>query len=217
MTSANRLKNRGCRAFTLIELLVVVAIIAVLMAILLPALSSAREQAKAVKCLSNLKQIGNVVFTYTNEYDGYIPMVYTGLIWSEANTSTNLIYHPWLQRATSFTAMRSLVLCPSYRRLMDDRVGNYGISTSQFAAPTWSYPYRKITNLRNPAGTIWGVDVYYEGTNVNDSRQYVISPNNMNVHYRHMGKYNALWADGHAEPRTDILPTNSSAGIWTGQ
>lgn len=56
------------RAFTLIELLVVVAIIAMLVSILLPSLSGARDHAKRVKCQSNLRNIGNAVHYYFDEY-----------------------------------------------------------------------------------------------------------------------------------------------------
>jgi prepilin-type N-terminal cleavage/methylation domain-containing protein/prepilin-type processing-associated H-X9-DG protein len=59
------------RGFTLVELLVVIAIIALLMSILMPALSRARKQAKDVLCQSRLKQWGAIFAMYTGEHDGY--------------------------------------------------------------------------------------------------------------------------------------------------
>lgn len=60
----------GAAAFTLIELLVVIAMIAILAALLMPGLRSAREKAKSMQCVSNLRQIGVAAKIYTTEHDG---------------------------------------------------------------------------------------------------------------------------------------------------
>jgi prepilin-type N-terminal cleavage/methylation domain-containing protein/prepilin-type processing-associated H-X9-DG protein len=62
-------------AFTLVELLVVIGIIAILVAILLPTLSRARENANRIACMSNLRQVANAFFMYTGENTGWFPCV----------------------------------------------------------------------------------------------------------------------------------------------
>jgi prepilin-type N-terminal cleavage/methylation domain-containing protein len=75
------------KGFTLIELLVVISIIALLLAILLPALNRVKEQAKQTRCLANLKQIGLAMHAYAGDYDYLLPRaelrpgigIYTGI------------------------------------------------------------------------------------------------------------------------------------------
>jgi prepilin-type processing-associated H-X9-DG protein/prepilin-type N-terminal cleavage/methylation domain-containing protein len=71
--------TRRFRAFTLIELLVVIGIIAILVAILLPTLQRARQQAQAVVCQSNIRQIGQSVFLYAGAHHGTLPDIYESI------------------------------------------------------------------------------------------------------------------------------------------
>lgn len=81
---SNKRRDRG---FTLIELLVVIAIIALLLAILMPALQRVKDQAKATRCLANLKQIGLAMQAYAGDWDYKVPRaelrpgvaIYTGI------------------------------------------------------------------------------------------------------------------------------------------
>ncbi|MFZ2658663.1 MAG: prepilin-type N-terminal cleavage/methylation domain-containing protein, partial [Victivallales bacterium] len=77
-----KLRIKAQKAFTLIELLVVIAIIAILAAMLLPALKAAKDTAKKASCLSNLKQVGSVLYFYMGDYDSFFPAKgYGNLSW----------------------------------------------------------------------------------------------------------------------------------------
>ena len=73
-----RYYKRYPRTFTLIELLVVIAIIAILAALLLPSLTAAREMARKINCLNNMKQLGLGIVSYADSNNGYVPDGYLG-------------------------------------------------------------------------------------------------------------------------------------------
>ena len=124
---------RGCatrkKAFTLIELLVVVSIIALLVSILLPALSRAREQAKAVLCLSNMRQAQLALMYYLDENDHYFP---------QCDTMKEKQWHEVFAAADyEFAGNR----CPCSR--------NTGVSTDLI---TYAYNQALGSNLARPWG-----------------------------------------------------------------
>ncbi|MEM1353398.1 MAG: prepilin-type N-terminal cleavage/methylation domain-containing protein [Planctomycetota bacterium] len=85
--------NRKARAFTLIELLVVISIIALLIAILLPVLGSARESGRNAQCLSNLKQWGVALEVFKGENDGLLPKAQHEVGGSAKDDSSPLMWY----------------------------------------------------------------------------------------------------------------------------
>jgi prepilin-type N-terminal cleavage/methylation domain-containing protein len=99
--------NKNKRYFTLIELLVVIAIIAILAAMLLPALNSARDTAKSISCLSNLKQFGTGFNMYMIDYDSRFPNYGT----STAGSCWDVMLYPYVGHSASGTS--NIYHCPA--------------------------------------------------------------------------------------------------------
>ncbi|HEY7115333.1 MAG TPA: type II secretion system protein [Tepidisphaeraceae bacterium] len=115
----NRSPSRRFVGFTLVELLVVIGVIALLISILMPALSKARKQALKTNCMSNLRSIGQALQIYAGENKGKLPATYGGGNWLwDLPIETR-------DRIISSGCLRKVLYCPSYPEQDVDGLWNF--------------------------------------------------------------------------------------------
>jgi len=104
------LAGRGRGAFTLIELLVVIAIIAILAALLLPALSRAKQWSIRTQCASNLRQIGLGMTMYADDSNGLYPESGGLIPWGQTDPATH--EQSWMEQIVFYTKATNIFRCP---------------------------------------------------------------------------------------------------------
>jgi len=206
----------GKQAFTLIELLVVIAIIAIIAAILFPVFSQTRERARAISCMSNMKQSGTALMLYVQDYDETYPINVYLANDSVNNPCTMTVY----QALYPYQKNLQIWICPSDPDPMDLALAINLIGLPRQCAPELvkrshtengalidngdpnplygSQPDHKVKTLAQidyPADT----NAFSDGTNTlpGGTANYTVFDHP--IQPRHQESVNANWADGHAK------------------
>jgi len=140
--------------FTLIELLVVIAVIALLMGILMPALSKARDMGKRVGCMSNMRQVGIAYQMYVNQNEKLPPKRHPCADFNRPDTAPNVLnLLVSFIKSSNKTMSPSVYKCPSLRPHPNPIYAPTEYSSTGFSANTVPLG-RKIASIPRPAGII---------------------------------------------------------------
>lgn len=185
----------------MVELLVVIAIIAILVSMLLPALSTANKIGKRASCLGNLKNIGTGISMYTGDWIDYIPIA-----WDGSRMWTKMLHDDYVKGSvlTYQCPGGSIAKTPSDFSVHSDKT--YGMFYANANSPFYGMgswiTYLKITSLQSPSRHAMLTDTI----NLADAylRQcYCVGPNqpwaDSKINLRHLGVSTVFFADGHLE------------------
>jgi prepilin-type N-terminal cleavage/methylation domain-containing protein/prepilin-type processing-associated H-X9-DG protein len=197
------------RGFTLIELLVVIAIIAILAAILFPVFAKARESARSISCVSNVRQLGMAFTQYFADYDEQFPFVKGVSPWTD--TLQPYIRNTKMLRCPSDTSTNWDVPLPGQTsvRKTSYTLNGYMAPGNSTAADGGNFPF--IGSINKPADTIFLAESnpnrtgsYFHAHKWNppvSSSHWLYDTNRPDdlVTDRHFERFNAAYLDGHAK------------------